>query len=298
MITVPGFHTISADEYHADPCPIPSLSSGILETLLFRSPMHAWEKHARLNPGFVHEEKKCFDLGRASHGLMLENDEASIEVIEAPAYNRKMSDGRNSSDVRDEAYAAGKTPLLRAQYEEVRRMVDAGRAQLASFEGCEHVFDPAHGTAESTMVWEEDGFFFRCRPDWLQDDLRAVYDLKTTGRTAEPQTWARSQLWPHNGIQAAYYLRGLRALGIASEETVFRFVAIETVSPYAISIVELTAAALDLAGRQVETAINLWKLCLSTNEWPGYPRQIYLADAPGWESMRWAEREALEELQD
>jgi hypothetical protein len=295
MITTPGFYSISADEYHADPCEIPSLSSGILETLLFRSPLHARQKHPRLNPAFVSEEKKCFDLGRAAHGIFLEDDEESLVVIDAPAYNRKMSDGRNSSDVRDEAYAAGKTPLLRAQYEEVRAMVDAGRAQLREFEGCEHVFDPAHGQAEQTMIWEEDGFFFRCRPDWLQDDLQAVYDLKTTGRTAEPHTWARTGLWPHNGVQAAFYLRGLRALGIASEATAFRFVAIETASPYAISIVEMTPAALDLAERQVSRAVDLWKRCLANDEWPGYPRQIFYADAPAWEAMRWEMRESMED---
>ena len=41
--------SMSMDEYHADPCPTPSLSSGIARVLWANTPMHAWFKHPRLN---------------------------------------------------------------------------------------------------------------------------------------------------------------------------------------------------------------------------------------------------------
>ena len=69
MIDRPGIYELSAEEYHADPCPTPSLSSSIARTLLASSPHHAWWEHPRFNPGRVREEDEKFDLGTAAHAL-------------------------------------------------------------------------------------------------------------------------------------------------------------------------------------------------------------------------------------
>ena len=48
MINTPGIYEIPATEYHADPCPEPSLSASVARTLIDRSPLHAWMKHPKL----------------------------------------------------------------------------------------------------------------------------------------------------------------------------------------------------------------------------------------------------------
>lgn len=78
----PGVHRIPEAEYHADPAPAPSLSSGIARALLARSPRHAWIMSPRLNPEWAPVEKKAFDLGRAGHRAVLG---VGTDYIEIPA---------------------------------------------------------------------------------------------------------------------------------------------------------------------------------------------------------------------
>ena len=81
MIETAGVYQMPAEEYHADPCPEPSLSASLIKTLLARSPLHAWHEHPRLNPNVVKEERKEYDRGSAAHALLLEGEDR-MAVIE------------------------------------------------------------------------------------------------------------------------------------------------------------------------------------------------------------------------
>lgn len=70
--------TMSAEAYHQDPAPQPSLSSSIAKILLDQSPRHAWLAHPKLNPNYVAEEDSRFDIGTAAHVMMLERDSSRI----------------------------------------------------------------------------------------------------------------------------------------------------------------------------------------------------------------------------
>ena len=52
------YYDMTTDEYHADPCPEPSLSASIAETIWRESPNHARNEHPRLNPNFEQTNKK------------------------------------------------------------------------------------------------------------------------------------------------------------------------------------------------------------------------------------------------
>ena len=73
MITKPGVYDLPMAEYHADPCPEPSLSSSIIRLLCSASPLHAWTAHPRLNAAYVAEESDRFDVGTAAHALLNSN---------------------------------------------------------------------------------------------------------------------------------------------------------------------------------------------------------------------------------
>lgn len=63
----PGIYDTPEPEYHADPCPEPSLSAGSAVTVLQKSPLHAWWGSERMNPDFERVEKRHFDIGSAFH---------------------------------------------------------------------------------------------------------------------------------------------------------------------------------------------------------------------------------------
>ena len=288
-ITAPGVYDISAEEYHADPVCEPSLSSSIAATILERSPAHARENHPRLNPNRKETKRRIFDLGHAAHALLLEG-KSNVVVIDADSYRTK-----DAKAERDSAYETGKIPILAAEWDDVKCMAEAARAQLDAMPECNGVFTSEMGNAEQTMVWREGDVWCRALVDWLPHEQCIIWDYKTTGGSAEPDSWTRNHLFDSRGdIQPAFYLRGIRSL--SGKAYKFRHVIQENTPPYALSVVEMVPHAIALADQRVEAAINLWRQCLNANSWPGYPSYIAHVDAPAWQESRWEERKGRNQI--
>lgn len=285
-IDTPGIYEIPAAEYHQDPCPAPSLSSSIAKTLLACSPAHARAKHPRLGAA-PREESETFDLGTAAHAYILQGVDA-FEVCEFHDWRTNAA-----KEQRDEARAAGLTPILAGKFENVRRMAEAVRFQLATFE------DPPRplqaGKPELTIVWREhNGIWCRAMLDFLHNDQLTIDDLKSTAASAHPASWLRTMYGMGADVQVAFYLRGLKA--VTGKDARFRFVVVENFEPYATSVISLAPSALDVASDKVEQAIQSWGRCLETDTWPGYPKRVCHLEAPAWEIARQLEREDEEDV--
>jgi len=74
----------------------------------------------------------------------------------------------------------------------------------------------------------------------------------------------------------------------------FRFVVQETYPPYQLAVVSLAPSALALADAKVKRALAMWKECLATDRWDGYPDEIAYIEAPAWAEAQWLEREGHE----
>lgn len=278
----PGIFEYPADIYHADPCPTPSLSASLAHILCAQSPAHAKAAHPQLNPNLVREENERFDIGTAAHAILLEG-KAAVEVIDAPDWRTNAA-----KDARDAARADGKIPLLAKVLVEVDAMVAAASAQLAAHGAVPPLFQD--GKPEQTLVWEEPGgVVCRSRLDWLRDDHTAIDDLKTTGRSANPEQYSRALFGVGGDVQAAFYIRGVEKLtGVTPE---FRWVVVETTAPYALSVISPGPDILTIGRKKVEYAIDLWRRCITTDEWPAYPTDVCYAELPSWEEARWLEQE-------
>lgn len=284
-----GVHTgFPAEQYHADPAELPSLSASIACTLVQKSPAHARVEHPRLNPYLVREEKKAFDLGTTVHALLLEQraPEDVIHIVE--------KDDWRTNEAKDQAKYAremGLIPLLDKDNEDVLTMVAAARRQIREFDAAPPLL--ADGHAEATLVWQEDGVTCRSRLDWLRDDCMAIDDVKTTSRIggANQREFERG-LYQHGyDVKAAFYLRGVKALSGVDAE--FRWIVIETAAPYALSVVRPGPDVLALGADKVEYALRVWKQCVQLDEWPAYGNRIATAEMPAWAEMQWLERSAV-----
>jgi hypothetical protein len=285
VITKPGLYfDMSCEEYHADPCAIPSLSSSIAKVLIDRSPWHAWFNHCRLNPNYEPKQKEAFDIGSAFHTLFLKNG-ADIAVIEADDWRTTAA-----KNERDAARAAGKTPLLRAQFARAQQMVDAVRRQVDKHEEAADAFKG--GIPERTLIWREDnGVWCRARLDWMPHSGIAYPDLKTTAAAASPEQWGRKVMFDTGcDIQDAFYRRGLKKLGI-NDHAYLLFVVAEVDEPHAMATHRLAPGAMAMADRKVEHAIKLFGMCQERNWWPGYRAETAWHDPPPWHEQRWIERE-------
>ncbi len=271
LVNAAGLFNIAASEYHADPCEQPSLSSSIARILINQSPAHALIAHPRLNHDYESSDEAKFDLGTVAHGVLLEGD-GSVEIIDAADWRTNAA-----KDAAVVARAKGRTPLLAKDWARVEAMTTSARKQLEYVDADPPLF--TDGRPEQTLVWQEDGVTCRCLIDWLRDDRATVDDYKTTAASAEPGAWTRTMLNIGADVQVAFYLRGLEALGFYPE---WRYVVQENYAPYALSVVTIGPAMLARAAEKVDAAIEKWRECITSGNWPAYTRSVTELQLPAW----------------
>lgn len=274
MILAPGIHDIPAAAYHADPCPQPSLSNSIANTLISQSPLHAWYQHPRFNPAYAPEESSRFDIGSAAHMLLLERRSDGIVIVEANDWRMKAA-----KEARDAARANGQYPILAHHYERVAEMTKAARAYVETTE-LAGLFE--NGFAEQTVIWKEGDAWCRARPDFLSEVLNVVLDYKTT-ENAEPEAFIRQIGRMNYDLQAEFYTRGMNAQEVGYPSPNFVFLAQEITTPYACSLISLANSYRTIGQQKVERALSLWKQCISTNKWPSYSTRIAYAEPSPWQ---------------
>lgn len=279
-IKEPGIYDMPAEQYHADPCPEPSLSSHIAWTLIDRSPRHAWTDHPKLNPRHESEEKTAFDKGSAAHALLLEGVNR-MQIIHADSYRKK-----EAQEARDAARAAGKHPVLAADYALILEMKMEAERAISECSDLSGIM-LKDGKPERTFIWQERGIWLRCRPDWIADSLALMLDYKTT-TSAEPGYFGRqiSRMGYH--FQAAFYRRGVKA--VTGRDVPFILLAQEIDPPQSASFHGCAPTLMQIAEDRVEAAIDLWARCLKADRWPTYSSRVHYHEAAGWQMMEHEER--------
>lgn len=271
-----------AEEYHADPCPIPSYSNSIGKLLAERTPAHAWISHPRLNPAFEPEEKASFDLGSAGHALLLEGADR-MQVVNADSYRSKMA-----QELRDAARAIGKHPILAQDYDDVYRMVEVAKQAI---DNCQD-FDPAdwhNGTAEPVLIWREGPTWCRVRADKISPSRKLIFDYKSTATSANPLEWERTMLNGWGDMQPAFYLRGNAALG-GPEDAKFIWLVQEVKPPFAACFIGVAPALLDLGQQKCVMAMATWAECMKSKQWPAYSNRVHWISPPEWARAKWDAR--------
>ena len=282
----PGIHTITAEEYHADPCPDPSLSASLAKMICTKTPAHARLAHPRLTPPTPKAPTPAMDLGTAVHALLLQPDLAEdlIVVVEEKTWRP-----REAKEQRDMARLDGRVPLLSHVFDTAVEMSEAARIQIDQHPA--DIFQD--GQSEQTLVWQEDGIWCRSRVDWLRADHRCIDDFKTTAAGCSPNDISRRVFADGWDVQAAFYLRGLEKIVDPEYAARFRFAVLESTPPYSLVVVKLDADTLMLAERKVSHAIRTWRECMASGVWNRYPQESFWVSLPPWEENRWLETEDL-----
>lgn len=258
VITAPGQYSMTADEYFADPVPGGSLSSSGARTLLDCPAKFRWQQdHPRT-------ATRAFDLGHAVHTVVLGTG-SEIVVIPAANYNTKAA-----QQARAEAHATGKTPLLPDERDRVMEMAAAiRRDRLAGA-----LLAPEKGVSEATLIAQDPdtGMWMRARPDKLpvKGKRRMVMPDLKSAVSVHPDALTRA-IWDHGYyVQAAWYLKTARLLGLCDEQAAFLFVFVEKTPPHLIAVVELDELAMNVGRMRMANALTRYATCKAEDNWPGY----------------------------
>lgn len=268
-------------EYHADPVAGGSLSSSGARKLLAPS------CPARFHWDLTHPTpyKKIFDFGHVAHRLVL-GAGAGIVVVDANDWRTNKAKAE-----RDEAHAAGKTPILKDDYQIVKDMAAALRAHpLAA-----SLLDPEFGEPEKSLFWvDESGIVRRARLDWLPtfvtDNGRYVIPDYKTAASAARDDFEKAADSHGYFQQAPWYEDAVRAcLGI---DAVMVFVAQEKAPPYLVNVIEITTLAREFGHDRNREAIGIYERCVRTGRWPGYGDGFDMISLPGWTERKYLEEKS------
>lgn len=260
-ITEPGIYALSADAYHADPCPTPSLSAGMINDLLV-APALCWHNSPRLNPDWEPTEgAEKFSIGTVSHIMFLEPHvfDDAVVVVDAEDWRKKAS-----KEARDEATEAGKTPILAKHMDTIH----AARAAFMAHPFTAQAF--SGGKFEQSLFWRHPryGFWCRCRPDFIADSLSHLNDYKATA-SADPERFGKHAFSMGYHRRAAWYLAGAEAV-FGKRPEHYWFINQETKRPNLTSVIELDDEALEAGRTENDRAAARFAECLRTGDWHGY----------------------------
>lgn len=266
------------DTYHADPVPGGSLSASGARKLLPPS-CPALFKHEQEHG---RPPKQAFDFGHAAHRVVLGTG-PELVVIDLEDWKTKAA-----REERDSAYADGAVPLLPGEYQQVQAMAAALREHPVA----KALFDPDDGMPEQSLFWRDErtGVWRRSRLDWLRNrgNRRLILaDYKTT-RSAAPDDLQKAIDSYGYHQQAAFYLDGAKALGLAGDDAAFVFVFQMKTAPYLVTVVQLDALALQVGRWLNRQAIDLYAQCKATGRWPGFSDDVEVLPLPAWVERRYA----------
>lgn len=203
-------------------------------------------------------------LERLITGTALDN----IATIGADSYRTKAA-----QEARDDAKAAGLTPILAHKLEPLHKAAEAIRAQIIAsypeFAACEF-FKP--------MQWESHGVHCEGELDALHmpEERRekfTVFDMKKA-RCADPKFIERSVILSYGyDIQRAAYTEAVNAhYPERKNRGRFVFLFFEIEAPYCVTPVTLDGGFMTVGDSKWRRAKAIWKDCLDTGVWPGYVR--------------------------
>ena len=236
-------------------------------------------QHYRTHP---QAPKAAFDLGTAAHSKVLGTGAAAIAYPEdhlTPSGN--VSTKAATVAWGEEQRANGLTPISPNDM----HAVDAMSESVLAHPRARELFEQAGDAEASVFATDPDtGVGMRARfdflPNFTQNNPCAV-DLKTTGKSAAPEEFAKTVANFGYHIQQEWYLH---AYGIATGDftTQMEFVVVETAAPHLVGVYQLAPEFAELALARVRKALATYAACTAADLWPGYPVENDPIQPPNW----------------
>ncbi|EAJ1232609.1 exodeoxyribonuclease VIII [Campylobacter fetus] len=241
----------SNKDYHARS----ELSKSDLD-LLAKSPLHYKNKEFK-------EQSKAMLLGSITHKLVLEPNDFKNEFSIIPQVDKRTKQGKELL-AEFETNLSGKIAIESDIFDTAKDMANEVLAMRQT------AFFLRDGKAEQSYFSELESVKVKCRPDFYNENLGLLVDLKTTS-DASAKGFMSSVANFNYHMQAAFYTDIMRNLGFKIDK--FLFIAVETKAPYYVGFYELDIAALEQGRDRYKELLGLYKWCVEHNNWYGYAKK-------------------------
>lgn len=221
---------------------------------------------------------KSMDRGTAAHKELL-GVGAVVVPIDADDWRTNVA-----KDAAAKAHAAGRIPMLLKDYVPLRDMVRVVRADPDAGP----LFTPGVGLVERSLFWvdPEFGVWRRARLDLMipgsATDPLIVVDFKTCTAVDEASMAASMANYGY-AKQGAWYLDAAQAVGLVGRSgAIFLLVFQMTDPPYLVRVAQPTPEALQWGRVQNRKAVAVYRDCVRSGVWPGYPPGVVSLSNPRW----------------
>lgn len=231
--------------------------------------------HQKLNGDVQIEDTSAFQIGRATHALVLGGQELFDEeyLVSTGPINPKTGEpyGKLTKAYKDWAAEQTKKIILTNEFDFMQKLQESVWAHPKAAElldGC---------GCECTVRSEYMGEKVQIRMDAFNPNLKAIADLKTCDNL---------DFFPNDCMRFGY------AEQMAFYQEVFKIasggvcpsmwlIAVEKRIPYRCGVWEISAAMLDHARSLNEFALDELKMCRAQDVWPTRYEDVRILDLPG-----------------
>lgn len=225
-------------EYHSHP----AVSSSTFKEIWKKSVYHAVNKEW--------DSTSSMDLGTAVHTMILEPEEFNDQIYVMPKIDRRTKQGKEEYQ-KVLLKSQGKVIITPEQMEVVKRITHNALSN-------NRVYDLLKGEREISHYSEIDGVPIKARPDVYNPDNGMIADIKTCQNNS-PRAF-RSDVKKYGyHLQAIFYCK---VLGL--DPLNWRFIAVETNSPYTCQDYALSLDQIEEGERAFEIVFQQWKKYLDT----------------------------------
>lgn len=224
--------------------------------------------HYRLYVTAEREQTKALRLGSYVHALVLEPVKARLAFAIAPTCDRRTKDGKAIYEAFTSALEPGTTVLSADEAEEANKIAAAAKGCIDrhgfKFKHTELMFLASYMDcpikAAIDAVGESDGY---------------LYDLKTC-EDASPAGFLKAVRAYRYNLQANFYKAAYQA-GFKEHVQGFRFICVEK-ETLQTAVYELGPDLMAYGYTDFVKALETYKDCMASGEWPGYAQDIQTLD--------------------
>lgn len=240
---------------------MPGISKSGLDHL-HRSPAHYIYNKEHPDP-----ETPALFFGRAVHTAVLEASSFEQKYFPMPEVDGRTKDGKAAKQAALEVNI-GKIPLTKDQHDKCYAM----QTKVMSHPYAKNVL--CHGESEVSLFATIDGVQVKGRADFLTDGV--IVDYKTTEDAGSK--FARSCVNYRYHVQMYVYRELLKV--ITGKDYAFIIIAQEKEPPHEVALYLLEDEFLIRGKQKFEQDLAVYKRCLETGIWQGYPSEIQTLVAP------------------
>jgi len=231
------------------------------------------------------EESDAMRLGTACHSYVLEPETFyslyAVEPEELAGKNKakKIANGGCLEDWKAfKAEVRGRRVLTRKEFQQVQGVSHAIYHRHSAAK--DHIHD-VMSHSELSVFWTDPPTGLQCRARFDKiHPIMGATDLKTTGKSAQPDQFLKSIKWGWDGkegywLQHSHYLAGLRCV-FPDWVPTFKWLVVETHYPYDCSMIRLDSDEVERYASMYRRQMELIARATEQEDWPAYGDDVHV----------------------